>query len=378
MNRRRELGSLVVAAVAVIVGVGPVIPSLRADHRAAALALAGTYLALLVAGGLTSTTGRRKAVVLVLQSALVLGLVLLSDGAAGLVAMPLLSAIAVETSAKMALLVGAFFVALIGALGLRHGVPPTTVVQTLGTDGAAAAFVVAFSRLMAGERAAREHVERLATELEAANAKLVDNAARIESLATIAERNRIARDIHDGLGHCLTVVNMQLEAARKLLPGEPQRALECAERAQAMTRQGLDEVRRSVAVLRDADDGVPLFDAIREIASVCRSDGLAVDLSLHGEPRALAQPIRTALYRTAQEALTNTRRHAEASVAKVRLAFDREDISLEIQDDGKGTGDASGGFGLLGIRERVQQVGGSVEVRTAPGAGFTVSVRVPA
>jgi len=113
---------------------------------------------------------------------------------------------------------------------------------TLGL-GAGFLFIIAFTRLAQSEQQARH-------QLEAANQQLIDYAAQVEQLATIRERNRLAREVHDSLGHYLTVINVQLEVVTKLLESNPNKALEAAKRAKELASEGLSEVRRSVAALR--------------------------------------------------------------------------------------------------------------------------------
>jgi signal transduction histidine kinase len=189
----------------------------------------------------------------------------------------------------------------------------------------------------------------------------------------------VAREIHDTLGHSLTVMHVQLEAARAMLGRDPERALAAIARAQGIAEEGLAEVRRSVAMLRASPlEGRPLASAIARLVEDARATGLEARLAVEGEARPLAPPKEFALYRAAQEALTNVRKHARARRVEVRLAYGGE-VMLEIADDGEGTqpeGDRTG-FGLLGLRERVALVGGTVSVESRPGRGFRLAVELP-
>jgi signal transduction histidine kinase len=203
-------------------------------------------------------------------------------------------------------------------------------------------------------------------------------AAAIEELAKTQERNRIARDIHDGLGHYLTVVHVQLEAAQALLARDPNAAREALRKAQALTREGLTEVRRSVALLRGSRPQRQLVAAIEKLADECSADGIKTELKLRGSPRPLPEPVEITLYRAAQEALTNVRRHARASHLSIELAFAPSDgIRLRVEDDGVGADGVSQGFGLIGLRERAESVGGKIAVRSARGQGFKLEVELP-
>jgi signal transduction histidine kinase len=202
--------------------------------------------------------------------------------------------------------------------------------------------------------------------------------AAIEELAKTKERNRIARDIHDGLGHYLTVVHVQLEAAQALIARDPKAAREALGKAQTLTREGLAEVRRSVALLRSSKPQRPLVAAIEKLADECSADGIKTELKLTGSPRPLPEPVEITLYRAAQEALTNVRRHARASHLSIELTFaPSEGIRLRVEDDGVGADPVGQGFGLIGLRERAESVGGKIAVRSARGQGFRLEVELP-
>ncbi len=240
-------------------------------------------------------------------------------------------------------------------------------------------FVGVFTHFAMSERAARGEVERLAAELQAANQKLRAYAAQVEELATTQERNRLAREIHDSLGHYLTVINVQLEAAQVLVPGEPERAKAALRKAQSLAQEGLADVRRSVAALRAGPTGNrPLPEAIADLVQECRAAGVVTTLAVRGQPRALPPQTELTLYRAAQETLTNVRKHARASRADLTLEYAPGDhVRLVVEDNGVGAAETSGGFGLLGLRERVQLMGGQLAVTSAPGNGFRVEVEAP-
>jgi signal transduction histidine kinase len=238
--------------------------------------------------------------------------------------------------------------------------------------GTGIVFVVAFTRMAASERDARMALTR-------ANQQLREHAAQVEELATAKERNRLAREIHDSLGHYLTVVNVQIEAARAIFTQDRARALNHLAQAQTLTQEGLAEVRCSVAALRAAPaSGLPLIDALAKLIEQWKTAEVGVALAVTGEPRPLTPQAELTLYRTAQEALTNVGKHAHA--AHVRLTLDYRDdhtVRLQIADDGCGGADSQGGFGLLGVRERVQLLGGAMRMRAAAGQGFTLEVELP-
>jgi signal transduction histidine kinase len=263
--------------------------------------------------------------------------------------------------------------------------------------GSGVAFVFVFSRIARREQRARGQIERLVAQLAGANARLVADAEHAERLARAEERNRIAREIHDGLGHYLTVAHIQLEAARAYLTSDPDRAAAALVKSQQLTREGLGEVRRSVSLLRGKVQALPpLLEALAALAEDSRTAGIATRLRTEGTPRRLPEPIEFTLYRAAQEALTNTRRHARASRAEIVVGFaDPASVRLRVEDDGQGardpalgagglpgaggpgTPDRPGGFGLQGMRERAELAGGRLAITTSPGNGFALELEVP-
>ncbi len=240
-------------------------------------------------------------------------------------------------------------------------------------------FVVVFTEQGIRERAAREKLVSLTTDLEAANRKLAAYAAQIEDLATIQERNRLAREIHDDLGHYLTVVNVQIGAAKVLLASDTERAMTALDKAQTLTQEGLTAVRQSVSALRGPAVGQrPLPEGIAALAHESNNAGIVTEFAVRGAHRPLALQEELTLYRAAQEGLTNIRKHACASRVDLTLDYSNpEQVRLVIVDNGLGATDATNGFGLLGIRERVQVLGGDVKVKTAVNQGFTLQVTIP-
>jgi signal transduction histidine kinase len=262
------------------------------------------------------------------------------------------------------------YVTLVLPLILRsRWVDAVAVALTYGTG---IVFVVVFTRLAASERGAR-------AELEEANQRLREHAAQIEELATTKERNRLAREIHDSLGHYLTVVNVQIGAARAVFAQDRARSLDHLSKAQGLTKEGLAEVRRSVAALRASPtESRPLPEALEKLVEQWEATGARASLEIKGTPRLLTPQTELTFYRAAQEALTNVGKHARAS--RVALTLDYTEgakVRLRVEDDGAGGGDVDRGFGLLGIRERAQLLGGAIRVSTKAGEGFRLEVELP-
>ena len=236
--------------------------------------------------------------------------------------------------------------------------------RNIASATAAVVFVVVYVGVAAREREARRRVESL--------------SAEVAELAAANERNRMAREIHDTLGHYLTVIHVQLEAARAVIGNEPERGLLAINRAQALAKDGLAAVRQSVKALREDSRVEGIAEQLESIVEAVRDESFTATFSANGTPRPVAAPVALALHRTALEALTNVRRHASASEVDMVLAF-RPDgrVNLRVNDNGRGASDLQGGFGLKGIRERAEQLGGSVAFHTDNGHGFTLDMELP-
>ena len=242
--------------------------------------------------------------------------------------------------------------------------------EGLGTL-AAMVFAAVVTELLVREQRSR-------AELVEAHQRLQAYAVQAERLATVQERNRVARDIHDGLGHALTVVQMQIKAARAVLPVDTAETDTVLAKAQTQAEQALAEVRRSVSVLREPVPAKPLCDALRDLAGETSAAGVRTDLEVTGTARPLPPETEESLYRAAQEGLTNVRKHARASHAALTLDFSRPDaVRLEVRDDGVGVSSGGTGFGLVGVRERAAHLGGQAAISAVPGGGTLLSVEVP-
>jgi signal transduction histidine kinase len=312
---------------------------------------------------------------------LALAVTIMYVGYAGLIMLimlPLVGQSVVLLSRRWTLLMCALILVIMASpVMMRGGWEPALRVSLFYLAGIV--FVVVFTQTAVNERKTRAEVERLVGELGDAYRKLRDYAAKVEDLATIKERNRLAREIHDSLGHYLTVVNVQIEAARAVLDSDRPRALDGLRKAQLLTQEGLAEVRRSVAALRASPtESRPLPEALAELVDECRAAGIDAELTVNNDPRALTPQAELTLYRAAQEGLTNVRKHARASRAHVTLEYGSDKLTrLVVEDNGVGGHETDGGFGLLGVRERAQLLGGEVRVSSAPGQGLRLEVELP-
>ncbi len=255
--------------------------------------------------------------------------------------------------------VSALTVATIAALG-----------EAFRPGGADLGLMSAFAGLTLGAVASRQGAaaQEASRRAEAAN-------------AVLAERSRIAREIHDILAHSLSAQIVHLEGARLLLSrdGDRVQALDRVERARNLARSGLEETRRALATLRGE---IPEpKEVLAELAEeFYASTGRPCDVQVTGVPRELSPQAGLAVVRTAQEALTNVRKHAPGARAQVTLRYLPDKVELEVTDSG-GTESVielgGGGYGLVGMRERAELIDGTLD--TGPdGTGFRVSLQVPA
>lgn len=202
-------------------------------------------------------------------------------------------------------------------------------------------------------------------------------SAELTSARVLAERQRLAREIHDVLAHSLAAQAVHLEGTRMLLErdGDPAVALARVEQAGAMARAGLEETKRAVAALRG--ESVPLTEELARLASAF---GNRCVVEVSGDPSALSAETRLAVVRTAQEALTNVHKHAPDASVMVTLRCTADRCELDVSDTGGQPGalsDAGSGYGLVGMRERAELLGGELSAGPSE-TGFRVLLRVPA
>ena len=214
--------------------------------------------------------------------------------------------------------------------------------------------------------------------LAQANAQLRQNAATVEQLAISRERNRMARELHDTLAHTLSALSVQLETVKAYWEVDPEVAQKMLDQSLQATRAGLHETRRALKSLRASPlDDLGLLLALRRMAeqTAVRSK-LKLQLALPSQAPPLAPATEQAIYRIAQEAVANVAHHADATTLSLTLSLDDARVILVVHDDGLGFNPQqrarSGHFGLSGMEERAQMVGGNLTVSSRPGDGTTV------
>ncbi|MBP2335459.1 signal transduction histidine kinase [Saccharothrix coeruleofusca] len=211
--------------------------------------------------------------------------------------------------------------------------------------------------------------------------------------AIVAERVRIARDLHDVVAHHVSVMGIQAAAARRVLDTDHELARAALRTVEDTARTAIGDLRGLLGVLReedapnaedapsadlDAHRSSPGLDQLPDLVETARSTGLRVEHGVYGEPRAVPEGVALSAYRVVQEALTNVVKHAGARRAEVRLRYLDGAVEVEVTDDGRGRGGKTGGFGLLGMKERVAVHGGRFEAGPRRDAGYRVRASFPA
>lgn len=244
----------------------------------------------------------------------------------------------------------------------------------------------AMAEMFKREIESRQRTERLYKELEASNRQLTLYSQQVAELATTQERNRLARDIHDSLGHYLTVVNVQLEKALAFREKAPEEALKSVIDAKRLASEALQDVRNSMSALRNTQRPFNLRSALDGlVANVC-AIGCNVNLSFTGSEEDFPNTQLYALFRAAQEGLTNIQKHAQATSVDLVVNVTDECATLELADNGLGFDTTSlddlaanpdRSFGLQGVQERMEIVRGNLSIESNPGKGTTLRVNVP-
>lgn len=208
--------------------------------------------------------------------------------------------------------------------------------------------------------------------------------AEAEFTAILAERNRLAREIHDTLAQGLVATSVQLRLAKKQAVGAPESLHQNLDAAQQLVRSSLEDARNSIwnmrsQVLETGDLPGALKNILQQMAAGTETK---TQFAVNGRPRRLAPMVESNLLRVGQEAITNATKHAQAKLIQVKLEFGEKHFCLVVTDDGRGFEPASpspsqDGFGLVGMRERATELNGELDIRSVPGQGTELSFRLP-
>jgi signal transduction histidine kinase len=369
------IGLCVSTAILVLFGVG-----VRPPYRWAALALLAALFAWYVMVGRGGLRRHRGAAYLVLAGPLTVLLFAVAPIAALMLfaIYPHIWAMLPTRAAMVATVV------VVGGVAVVTGFQQTVSAAAAPTALVVGALSLIIALLMglwiariirqSGRRAA------LLAELAATRAEL---AALSRDAGTHAERERLAREIHDTLAQGFTSVLLLIEAAESELDGDPAAARQHLGRARETARENLAEARAMVAAMTPPDlTRTSLPDALRRMVERAGVDGgLRAVLDVTGTPFGLPAEHAVAILRSAQEALTNVRRHSGASLAEVTLAYTADTVNLRVCDDGCGfdaTAATEGRYGLAGMRARAERIGAVLAIEAAPGRGVRISLEVPA
>jgi signal transduction histidine kinase len=224
------------------------------------------------------------------------------------------------------------------------------------------------------------------TEAAESRATVAEHDREADALrAVIEERTRIARELHDIVGHSVSVMTVQTSGVRRLLRREQEQEREALLAVERTGREALAEMRRVVGALRDPEGGPalapqPSLSRIDTLVAHARETGLPVDLEIEGEPVPLPAGVDLTAYRLVQEGLTNTIKHASAKHADVRVRYDGDHVEIEVSDDGRrvdGRPPSTARHGLVGMRERVAIYGGELEAGARAEGGYRLRARLP-
>jgi signal transduction histidine kinase len=305
-------------------------------------------------------------------------------GYAGVPAGTFAALIIVYSAASLSETRGAILAALITAAGLaiyfstdRGDPSPTQAVTTSATYAAAWG-------LGLYARSRREY-----THVVEERAGLLEREREVQAREAVAdERARIARELHDVVGHALNLIVIQSGGAQRVLESKPDLARDALSSIESSGRQALTDMERMLGILRAAEDDDPGLSPqpglgqLDNLAAQVTHAGLPVDVTVEGTPAGVPPSVDLSAYRIIQEALTNALKHAGPTRARVTIRHRPDGIELEVIDDGRGAGSDGlmhdgGGRGLIGMRERVALFGGELSAGTRPEGGFQVRARLP-
>ncbi len=257
--------------------------------------------------------------------------------------------------------------------------PAAALLSTVLVTFQSLAVLIVFGALMEVRRGMTER-ERLMSELQRAHEQLTRYADRVGELTVTTERTRMAREMHDSVGHYLTVINLTLANAQRFRSLRPEEAWTEVENARGLTQEALQDTRRWVHALRPLKlEGRAGAEAMRSLAEALSGPDIDIDFVQEGEWPSATDEVELACYRMLQEALTNALRHSDADRVRVRVRCS-DDIEVDVSDNGVGAraAELDRGTGLTGLRERIGSLGGELSVEErGPEGGVRLRARLP-
>lgn len=269
--------------------------------------------------------------------------------------------------------------AWLGVLYFNFGTPIDELIANAASIAVGMIFTAMFSLLTTLYREESARTAGLLAELRRAHAALQEAQAQEHALAVAQERVYLAHEIHDGLGHHLTALNVQLQAAAKLLERDPERAAQAINTCRDVAQAALREVRYSVASLRRTPlDGTSLDVATAKLVEdFAKVSSLRVTFTQTGRADHLASAAALTLYRAAQEGLTNAQKYSHGTTVQVHLTFTDSTAAVRVINDGSLVTTTGEGFGLIGLRERASQLNGTLQATPQPAGGFLLELTLP-
>lgn len=241
-------------------------------------------------------------------------------------------------------------------------------------------YAYVFNRLMHSE----QQTKRLLAEnkeqyqlIQEKNKALVQHIKQIEKMTIVEERNRMARELHDTIGHTFTSVIMGMDAVSYLIETDPEKAKERLNVLRNVARNGLDEVRNNIHAIADEENSSLSIHVTLLANEFALHTGTKTHTYVKGKEYEVSKQVRWTLIRCLQESLTNAKRHGQAMRVEVMLRFSPRQIRLKITDDGIGASDIKQGFGITAMKERVRPLNGDVQIQTELGKGMTVICTLP-
>jgi signal transduction histidine kinase len=276
----------------------------------------------------------------------------------------------------------AYFASVFFIYAMRNGFGDLvkSAVPLFFNYGVSIAFVMGMSYLVKIQIREKERLAYMNAELEQAYKKLIENAAMAQKLTVEQERTRMAREIHDTLAHTLTTLIVQLEACKKLASMDPSRLPAELEKAQELSRSGFNDIKRSIKALRPQVMEEKSFFAsiISMINETMENTNVHITLNnLLSQEVKLTSQIEIALFRVIQESITNSIRHGQADEIVIDLKQKNKMLELCIANNGIECTNIKMGYGMQGIRERIEGLDGSVEFSSSQGKGFNTKVSIP-